>query len=150
MASEDPSARLIRHPAVGSWYPRRELEGANLAPRFESGSRLSFYVICAVAGANGFLDAVEGMVFLDQRVDAESLDRLLGALRLQPRDGKADALVAAGLDGIAHDLRRGEVDLDDPGGLQHDQARRLRRVLDQTGDVAAEVIGIEKRQRRLE
>ena len=100
---------------------------------------------------NGFLDAVEGMVFLDQRIDAEFLDRLAGraptpAARWQSRrSASRQALmvslrICAAVKSIStmpvasSTIRRGGC-AEDCSSASH---------------VAPEMIGIEKRQRRLE
>ena len=82
--------------------------------------------------------------------DVGSFERFLRPDRLQPRDGEIGTGRATGANGVAQNLRGGEVDLHNAGGLEHDQACLLRRRLQQLRHIAPERIRIEKRQRRLE
>src|ERR1700686_5831888 len=90
------------------------------------------------------------MIWTQQFVDAEPRYGGLGPNRFKPGDGKIDAVGMTFADQVAQDLRRGEIDLDNPGRLQHQQPRRLLPGLQGVEYVAPEMIGIEERQRCLE
>src|SRR5450631_2978268 len=96
-----------------------------------------------------FLDALELMRRSEQIADAEPHHRVLGADRLEPGDGEFDLIGMTAANEVAQHLGCSKVDFDNPGGLQDDQPRRLRRGSQGIPDVAPEMIGVEKRQRRL-
>ena len=57
---------------------------------------------------------------------------------------KSIAARVAGVDGVAQDLRGGEVDLHDARRLQHDQPWLLSRGMQQSHQIPPEMIRIEK------
>ena len=78
--------------------------------------------IKGVEAAHGIAPAPDGSrVYVSNEADStlDVFDRESGALR------------PAGVDGVAQDLRGSEVDFDNAGGLQHDQAQRRGRRLHQ-------------------
>ena len=81
--------------------------------------------------ANGFFDAVERRPVSSNASIPNFSIASLRPSRFQPRDRKADAERAAGIDRVAQDLGGGKVDLDDAGCLQHDQAQLRGRGLHQ-------------------
>src|SRR6516165_588262 len=97
-----------------------------------------------------FLNTSELMVRAQQRVDAEPHQRVLRAQRFKPREHKIDPILTTVADDSPQNLGRSEIDLDDACRLEHQEPDLLRRGLDGRQHVAAEMIRIEKRQRRLE
>ena len=59
-------------------------------------------------------------------------------------DRKVDCGRVAGADGVAQDLRGGEVDFHDARRLEHDQPWLLSRGMQQSHQIPPEVIRIEK------
>src|SRR5258708_14370064 len=98
---------------------------------------------------NRLLDAAELTIRTQHLVDAKPHHGLLRADRLQAGDGKIDAIGVTFADQVPQDFRPREVDFDDPPRFPYKQPRLLRRGLPGVQDVAPEIIGVEKRQRRL-
>src|ERR1700761_6920248 len=109
----------------------------------------SMRLLRAEARGDGLLDAVEQMVVVKLRQDAETKQRLLCARGFQTRQREVDAALVAMREDAGQRLRRGEVDLDDTAGFEHDELQIPAR-LDRGDGAALEIVGIEERQRRLE
>src|SRR5581483_8637435 len=92
---------------------------------------------------------MEQVIGAQQPIDAETGERFLRADRLQSRNGKVDAVGMTSADDVGQNKRGGEIDLDDTGGFQHEQSNRARGGSHRRGDIATELLGVEKGKRRL-
>jgi hypothetical protein len=71
--------------------------------------------------ADGFIDAEEDVVFWQDVVELEALERRARPRRFQPGDGDGDAGPAAFPDQVVQGLRGGEVDFQRAAGLDDEQ-----------------------------
>ena len=82
-------------------------------------------------------------------LDSKSRNRILGADRFEAGNRKVDAFGPAPANEIVQNLRGGEVDRGDAGRFQHNETHSGQG-MHCIENVPAEVVGVEKGQRRLE
>src|SRR5450432_1029237 len=97
---------------------------------------------------NRFLDALELTILTQQRVDAEPRHGFLSPDRLEAGDGEIDFIGVTFADEAGQDMSSRKVDFDNAWRLQEDQPC-LRRGLQRVQNVSPEMVGVEKRQWRL-
>ena len=95
------------------------------------------------------LHAAENVVAANQREQSKPREALLRPHGFEPRDRHVDAPVAQPADQLGEHRRAGVVDLDQRIRLDHDQLRRWV-FGGEALDGATKIVGVEKRQRRLQ